>query len=301
MPSTQPSSLRKDNSLAGIVLMALGFFSFAASDALAKLLTSEFHPLQIVWMRMLVLFAGVCVLIGIKGRHILFTAKPSFQILRGTVAVGSAACFIYAVTYVPLADAVAVTFVAPFLVTVFGALILKEPVGIRRWLAVVAGFIGMLIVIRPGMGVFHPAILLVVVAAFFFAVRQLLSRWLSGVDPVMTTVAYTSIVAVTLTGLTMPLVWKTPDNARLYWTILGMATFAAMGETLIIRALDIAQSVVLAPIHYTLIIWSTFYGFILFNELPGQWTLFGCIIIVVSGLYTSYREYVLSKAPVHAS
>ena len=294
-PSPQLSGLRKNNSIAGIALMALGFFSFAASDALAKLLTADFHPLQIVWMRMLVLFAGVCVLILIKGRHILVTAKPSLQVMRGTVAVGSAACFIYAVKYVPLADAVAVTFIAPFLVTVFGALILKESVGIRRWLAVAAGFLGMLIVIRPGMGVFSPAILLVVVAALFFAIRQLLSRWLSGVDPVITTVAYTSIVAVTLTGLIMPFVWKTPDSTRLLWTIFGMATFAAIGETLIIRALDIAQSVVLAPIHYTMIIWSTFYGFILFNELPDHWTLLGCIVIVVSGLYTSYREYVLSK------
>lgn len=290
----QSNPLRKDNSVAGITLMALGFFSFAASDGLAKLLTDSFHPLQIVWMRMFGLFAGVCFLLALKGPGILATAKPKLQIMRGIVASGSAACFIYAVAYVPLADAVAVTFVAPFIVTVFGALLLKEQVGIRRWLAVVAGFIGMLIVIRPGMGVFNPAILLVVVAAIFFAIRQLLSRWLSGIDPVITTVAYTSIVAFCISGLAMPFVWVTPQGGKMFALILGLTIFAGIGEILIIRALDIAQSVVLAPIHYTLIIWSTFYGYVIFSELPDQWTLLGCAIIVISGLYTSYREYVLS-------
>jgi len=237
----------------------------------------------------------VCVLILIRGVKVLRTPKPKLQVLRGVVAVGSATCFIFAVGYVPLADAVAVTFVAPFIVTVLGALVLKEMVGIRRWLAVVAGFIGMLIVIRPGLGLFHPAILLVVVAAMFFSIRQLLSRWLSGIDPVSTTVAYTAIVAFGLTSLTLPFVWVTPTGSKMVSLILVMAILSAIGEVLIIRALDIAQSVVLAPIHYTLIIWSTFYGYVIFNDLPDKWTLLGCSIIVISGLYTSYREFVLSN------
>ena len=277
------------------MLMASGFFSFSACDAIAKLLTESLHPLQIVWLRMLGLFIGVCVLILIRGVSVLHTPKPRLQVMRGVVAVGSATCFIIAVGYVPLADAVAVTFVAPFIVTVLGALVLKEPVGIRRWLAVVAGFIGMLIVIRPGLGLFHPAILLVVVAAVFFAIRQLLSRWLSGVDAVTTTVAYTAIVAFGLTSLTLPFVWVTPAGGKMLFMITAMAILSAIGEVLIIRALDIAQSVALAPVHYTLIIWSTFYGYVIFSDLPDRWTLFGCCIIVISGLYTSYREFVLSK------
>ena len=287
--------MHSENNLKGVVLMALGFFSFSACDAIAKLLTDIFHPLQIVWLRMLGLFVGVCVLILIRGFKVLHTPKPKLQILRGVVAVGSATLFIIAVAYVPLADAVAVTFVAPFIVTVLGALVLKEPVGIRRWLAVVTGFIGMLIVIRPGMGLFHPAIFLVVVAAVFFAIRQLLSRWLSGVDDVTTTVAYTAIVAFGLTSLTLPFVWVTPVGSTILLLIIGMAVLAAMGEVLIIRALDIAQSVVLAPIHYSLIIWGTFYGYVVFSDLPDRWTLLGCAVIVMSGLYTSYREFVLSQ------
>jgi len=278
--------------------MALGFFSFAAADTLAKLLTESFHPLQIVWMRTLGLSLGVCVLIALRGWRVLRTTRPRLQILRGVVAVFSATLFIAGVRFVPLADAVAVTFVAPFIVTIFGAVFLKEPVGMRRWIAVVTGFAGMLIVIRPGLGVFHPAIFLVVFAAVFFSVRQLLSRWLSGLDDIATTVAYTSIVSFVLTGLAQPFVWSTPVGVSTLLTIFGLTLFAAIGEVLIISALDIAQSVVLAPIHYTLIIWGVFYGFWVFGDLPDQWTILGCSIIVVSGLYTLYREHALSrKAP----
>lgn len=275
--------------------MALGFFAFAATDTLAKLLTESFHPLQIVWIRTLGLLLGVCVLITIRGTAILNTPKGWLQIVRGVMAVGSATLFIIALKYVPLADAVAVSFVAPFLVTVFGALLLKEPVGLRRWLAVAIGFIGMLIVIRPGLAVFHPAIFLVVIAAMFFAVRQLVSRWLSGIDQIVTTIAYTSIVAFLLTSLAQPFVWSTPTDINTLLIILGLTTFSALGEVLIISALDIAQSVVLAPIHYTLILWSTLYGYFVFNELPDQWTLIGCSIIVLSGLYTIYREHGLAN------
>lgn len=275
--------------------MALGFFSFSLCDTLAKLLTDEFHPFQVAWMRMLGLFIGVCFIIAQRGTGVLRTPKPHLQILRGVVAASSATLFVFAINHVPLADAIAISFVAPFIVTIFGALLLKEPVGIRRWLAVLAGFIGMLVVIRPGMGVFHPAIFLVLIAAVFFAIRQLTSRWLSGVDPIITTVCYTAIVAFSILSLFQPFYWVTPSSGKTLWLILAMAATSAAGEILIIRALDIAHSVVLAPIHYTLIIWGTLYGLFVFGDLPDQWTLIGCGIIVVSGLYTTYREYQNSK------
>jgi S-adenosylmethionine uptake transporter len=205
--------LQQVNNIKGVGLIALGFFFFSCSDAFAKLLTADFHPFQVVWMRMAGLVVGVLFLFARKGTELFYTPKPKLQVLRGLVAAGSGTLFIYAITYVPLADAVAVSFVAPFIVTVLGAVVLKEPVGIRRWLAVLIGFFGMLVVIRPGMSVFHPAIFLVVIAASCFAIRQLVSRWLSGVDSVSTTVAYTSVVAFCVTGLAQPFVWIT--RARL--------------------------------------------------------------------------------------
>ena len=153
----------------------------------------------------------------------------------------------------------------------------------------------MLIVIRPGFGVFHPTIFLVVFAAVFFALRQLISRWLSGIDQIATTVAYTSIVAFLLTSTTLPFVWITPTGTAVILAIVGLTLLAAIGEILIICALDTAQSVVLAPIHYSLILWSTMYGYFVFNDLPDQWTLIGCGVIVISGLYTIYREHAVTK------
>ena len=288
-PSRPPQNLR------GIVLMALGFFCFAACDVQAKLLTETLHPAQIVFFRQLGLFTGIMVLLSLRGTVLLRSRLPWIQIGRGMTAVCSAICFIVGVTYVPLADAVAVTFIAPFIVTVMGALVLREPVGVRRWGAVALGFLGVLVVIRPGMGVFHPAIFFVVCAACFFAIRQVLSRSLSGADPVATTVAYTSITSTLAVSLVLPFVWQWPDPLGLWLPILGLALTAGLGELLVIRALDIGQAVVLTPVHYTSIIWGSFYGFVVFADVPDGWTLLGCAIIVSSGLYTLHRERLAAR------
>ncbi|MGP6087685.1 DMT family transporter [Antarctobacter jejuensis] len=290
-----PMPSQTDN-MRGIILMALGFFSFAACDVQAKFLTDALHPVQIVWFRQIGLALGILVILAIRGTQILRSHLPLLQIARGVTAVCSAICFIIAVTYVPLADVVAVTFIAPFLVTIMGATILREPVGIRRWIAVIIGFVGMLIVIRPGMGVLHPAIGFAVVAATFFAVRQVLSRSLSGADPILTTVAYTSLTSIALVSVALPFVWVTPTDPTLWMVIVGLAVTAGLGEVLVIRALDIAQAVVVAPLHYSLIIWGTFYGYVVFADLPDGWTLFGCSIIIASGLFTLYRERMAAKS-----
>ncbi len=153
--------------------MAGGMFLFAAVDTHAKFLTETLHPLQIVWFRQLGLLLGILVVLAFRGVTILRTQHLGLQITRGAMAVGSASIFIFAVSFVPLVDAIAVTFVAPFMVTLIGAVVLREPVGIRRWTAVALGFVGVLIVTRPGLGVVHPAVLLILVAALLFAIRQM--------------------------------------------------------------------------------------------------------------------------------
>lgn len=285
-----PPPVRQPDNLRGLVLMMLGFAFFAACDVQAKVLTAEMHPIQIVWFRMIGLFLGVMVLLALRGRHLLRSKNVPLQMARGAAAVASAVCFTITVRHVPLADAVAVSFIAPFVVTVAGALVLKEPVGARRWAAVTIGFVGMLIIIRPGLGVFHPAIGFVVLAAFLFASRQIVSRYLAGSDSITTTVAYTSITATVLASVLLPFFWTTPTGWETWAIILGLTITAALGEVLVIRALDIAQAVVLAPLHYTLILWSTMYGFLVFGDLPDSWTLIGAAIIIASGLYTLHRE-----------
>ncbi len=287
---TPPGDKRRRNRLLGIGLMALGFFTFAAVDTMAKFMTGHFHPFQIVWTRQLGLVAVVLVMAAVRGPGFLRSRLPGIQILRGAVAAVSATLFIFGVAYVPLADAVSVTFVAPFIVTALGALILGEKVGLRRWVAVSIGFAGTLIVIRPGMGVFHPAIVLPVLAAGFFAVRQIASRTLAAADPTATTIAYTALTSVAVLTIPALLVWETPQTAEDIGLFAAMAVLAAVAEMLIIRSLELAEAVVLAPIHYSMIIWGTFYGWMIFDELPDRWTILGAAIIVGTGLYVINRE-----------
>ena len=270
-------------------------FLFSAVDTQAKFLTETLHPIQIVWSRQLGLLIGVLILLAVRGVSVLRTRHPGLQILRGCLAASSAALFIAGVSFVPLADAVAVSFVAPFIVTVLGALTLREPVGLRRWAAVAIGFLGAMIVIRPGLGVIHPAVMLVLAAAALFALRQILSRVLSGSDRTMTTIAYTALVgSLVLTG-PLPFVWQWPTETIEIVLLASIAILAALAELLVIKALEVAQAVVVAPVQYTLLLWGTMYGYLVFSQLPDLWTWVGALIIVATGFYTLHRERMVAR------
>ncbi len=275
--------------------MALGMFLFAAVDAQAKFLTQTLHPVQIVWTRQLGLLAATIVLLALNGRSLFETRRPGLQIARGACAAASATIFITAVSFVPLADAVAISFVAPFIVTLMAAFVLREPVGLRRWLAVAAGFLGTLVVIRPGLGVMHPAALLVIVAAALFSLRQILSRVLARDDRTGTTVAYTALVGSAVLTVPLPFVWVWPATGTEIALCFGIAILAAAAELCVIRALETALAVVVAPVQYTLIVWATFYGFLVFGQFPDFWTWVGTAIIVATGVYTLRREYLSSR------
>jgi len=271
--------------------MSGGMFLFAAVDTIAKYLTETLHPLQIVWSRQLGLLIGILVILALRGGVILHTRRPGLQIARGVMAVGSASLFVFAIRFVPLADAVAVTFVAPFLVTMIAALVLREAVGIRRWTAVALGFVGVLIVTRPGMGIVHPAVFLVLLAALLFALRQIISRVVARTDRIVTTVAYTALVSSAILTIPLPFVWQSLSTGLELGLLIGMAVLAAIAETLVIKALDVADAVVVAPVHYSLLIWATLYGFLVFGQFPDSWTWIGASIIVATGIYTLHREW----------
>lgn len=290
-----PSEAPKKNvlnaqNLRGLCYMAFGMFLFSLVDTQAKFLTESLHPLQVAWSRQMGMIIGVIFLLNRYGKSILKSEQWGLQISRGVAAAGSATLFITAIKYVPLADAVAVSFIAPFLVTILGAVILREYVGPRRWTAIAIGFVGMLIVVRPGYGVFHPAIMLVVAAATLFAARQIISRKLSGTDKTATTISYTALASVFMLSLPLPFVWKTPEWGFELGLIVSMALIGAVAEYFVIRALEVAQAVVLAPVHYSLLIWGTFYGWLVFDQLPDGWTWVGAAIIFATGIYTLHRE-----------
>jgi len=270
-------------------------FLFSAVDTQAKFLTTDFHPAQVIWFRQLGLFIGVIILLAMKGPSILSTAQPALQLIRGVLAICSGLLFVYAIRHAELVDAVAVSFVAPFFLTILGAFFLGEKVGIRRWSAVAVGFIGAIIIIRPGTDAVHPAVLLVLVAALAYALRQVIGRKLADTDKTHTTIAYTAIISTLLISLPMPLVWNNPVSTSQVLLIILMATMAAAGEILVIKSLEVAEAVVVAPIHYTLIIWGTIYGYLVFGQLPDRWTWVGTAIIVMAGLFTLRRSHSKTK------
>ena len=279
----------------GLAYMALGMFLFAAVDTQAKFLTDSLHPVQIAWSRQMGLVVGIAALVALRGFSIMKTDRLPLQLVRGSLVAGSTTLFIVAISYVQLADAVAVSFVAPFFVTLLGAIILGERVGLRRWTAVVIGFLGALVVIRPGMGVIHPAVLLVAVAAVLFAFRQVFSRMLSRTDGAITTLAYTAIASGILLTVPLPLVWQTPEHLSQVILLISIGALAALAEFFMIKALEVAEAVIVAPVQYTLLLWGVMYGFLVFGQLPDLWTWVGATIIIATGIYTLNRERLAAR------
>ena len=290
-----------NRTLIGIGLMTAGFMCFSFADAIAKLLTQDFQPFQIAWFRQLGLLSAGLWFLASKGLPVLSTRHPFLQLLRGSIAALSSFAFIFAIGYVPLPDATAVSFVAPFAVTILAAIMLREAVGVRRWTALTVGFVGTLIVVRPGLGVLHPAIFVVLGAATLFALRQILSRILGPTDATVTTITYTAITSVVLLTVPMALVWKTPETHEQVLLILLLAGAAGLGELLIIRALELAQAAILAPLQYSMIVWSTGLSWLVFSQLPDRWTLLGAAIIIASGLYTLHRERLATRRRAHGA
>lgn len=276
------------------MLMLCAMFLFSAGDMLAKLLTDAYHPVQIIWFRQLGLLCGILLLLSVKGLKLLNTQQPGLQMCRGVLAVASGLLFVFAVRHVSLVDAVAASFVAPFFLTMMGAFFLKEKVGLRRWSAVVVGFLGAIIVIRPGMGVIHPAAMLVIFAAAFYSARQVIGRLLADTDKTETTVAYTAITASAVISVPLLFFWTWPESSFHWLLLLSMSLVAGIAEILVIKALEVAEAGAIAPIHYTLIIWGTIYGYFVFNQLPDQWTVIGAAIIVCAGVYTLRRGRAVS-------
>ncbi|MEL6170331.1 MAG: DMT family transporter, partial [Pseudomonadota bacterium] len=155
---------------------------------------------------------------------------------------------------------------------------------------VTLGFIGTLIVLRPGLGAVHPAAFLVVLAALLFALRQIVSRVLGATDRTGTTVVYTALAGSAILSLPLPFIWVWPSEPMQWALLASIAVLAAVAEICVIKALELALAVVVAPVQYTLIVWGTLYGVLVFGDFPDGWTWIGTAIIVATGLYTLHRE-----------
>jgi len=274
----------------GIAYFLIASMLFIVMDVVAKHLTGELNAVMAVWGRYVfhLVFASLIFATGRFGR-IGWTAQPGLQIGRSLLLTGATLSFFIMLSHMPLADSVALSYVSPIILTVLGALILREKVGPRRWAAVIVGFIGAMIIIQPGFGSFHWAASLGLVTAFCFALYAILTRMLSGLDSPATTIFYTALVGAVVMSAVAPFFWIRPSlEAWGFLALLGL--LGAVSHLLFIKALDHAPASGLAPYGYIDLIWAGLFGIVVFGDFPGTWTLVGATVVAASGLYIFYRE-----------
>lgn len=277
----------------GIVLILLAHIAFTTMDTSNKALSASYPIAQIVWAFYLGFAAATLARAAADGgiRPTLATRRPLLQLLRAALLPVNMACVVVALSMMPMAEVMAVGISYPLMITMLSALILKEHVGPRRWTAVLVGFGGVLLILRPGLGVFNPASLLILAAAILFAVYQILTKVLGRTDRPITLTIYTALVGAVVYGAVAPFDWHAPDGTG--WALLALsAAGGTIGHSLVIQALESTPASVLQPFNFVQMIWATLAGFLVFGEVPDSMTMLGASVVVGSGLYVWWRERV---------
>ncbi|MEX2649674.1 MAG: DMT family transporter [Alphaproteobacteria bacterium] len=276
----------------GIALMLATVTLFSFMDATAKALTRDLPILQIVWARY-VLFFFIALAPALRGGlpNLVRTRRHGLQLFRSAFLVASTLCALTAYSHMPLADANAIGSTAPLLVTMLSALVLAEPVGVRRWSAVAAGFVGALIIVRPGLSVFHWYAVLPLGAAVLYASYQIATRVLSTVDPPATTLFWSGTVGAIVLSGAVPFVWV-PPSAPQWGLLLLVGLLGSAAHLCIINALAAAPASLLQPFAYVQLPIMVALGFVVFGDFPDTWTFVGAGIIVGGGLYAWHRTRV---------
>jgi drug/metabolite transporter (DMT)-like permease len=278
------------NSLKGILCLITAGAILAFTDGLSKFLTAGYPPGQILFFRSVFVFIPIAIMVWRKGgfRTVLIVDRRG-QLMRGLFAVITSFLFMIAIKHMPLADITAIMFATPIIMTALAPYFLGEEVGWRRWTAVIIGFSGILLMIRPsGEALFWPA-LLALAATFFNSFRDLATRHLSRTEDANGIMICTT-ACVMLGGFgSLFFAWRAPD-------LEGLALFAltgvlqGIGQYFLVVAFLFGEAVVVAPFRYFALIWATLYGYLMFGDIPGLDTLSGAAIVVGSGLFIFYRE-----------
>ncbi len=264
---------------------------FSVTEATAKYLTATYPVMLLVWARYVVQAASLALWFGPQiGTRLVRTPRFRLQLLRSLILVSSSVCFFTALKGLPLADATAINYSTPVVVVLIAVVFLKEKMTPSRWAFVVAGFIGMLLIVRPGASILHGSAGFGIAAAGLYAVFQILTRTLSREDP-RTTLFYPALCG---TVLLTPFVPVLADSLALPWRHLGliavMGAFGTCGHFLFIRAFARAPASALTPFSYTQLVWSVLLGWLVFGQFPDRITLAGIGVIAGSGLLLAWHE-----------
>jgi drug/metabolite transporter (DMT)-like permease len=281
---------RVQNPRLGIALMCAGLAFFGFGEACVKTLAKDYEILQVVWARY-TFHALVFLLIFSRSGIVsqMRTSRPFLHLARSVVLMLGTITFFTALIYLSLPEAVAINFAAPLLVTALSIPFLGEKVGRRRWAAIFVGFLGVLVIIRPGLGVMHWAAFLPLLTAICYACYQIMTRIAGRTEDTRTSLFWTSAVGVTVMSCIVPFFWKTPD-AQAWIIMVATGALFGFGHYLLIRAFEITPVSTLSPFHYTHIIWVTIISIIVFDQTPDEFSILGTTIVIASGLYIWRRE-----------
>ena len=286
-------SINKTHSLLkGVLFFMTAIFFISVVDTICKLYTKEFHAVQIVWGYFVGINITLCIFFFIKGEKfskLKETDKPILQIIRPGFLVCSISTLFVGLTYLPLAEATAIGFVAPLFITVLSVPILKEKVGMHRCSAVIVGLIGVIIIVRPGGSFWHLVSIMPLIGALFFALFQILTRLLSTTEKTHTTLFYTGLGGLGWSSLIMPFVWVTPTPIHIL-VFVATGILGALAHLCMINAFDYAEASLLAPYNYTKLLWVSVFGYFVFDDIPSFEMWVGALVIVSAGLYVLYRE-----------
>jgi drug/metabolite transporter (DMT)-like permease len=294
LPASEPTTGR------GIASMLLAVVVFSTMDALIKWLAPFYPVMEIVFFRSLFGLVPLLPAILRQGRAAVRTRRPLGQAGRALAGLGATACFFYAYRFLPLADVFGIAFAAPLFVTALSVLLLRERVGIRRWSAVSVGFVGVLIMVRPGAGIADPATLLTLLGTVLYALTLIFIRDLGKTESTTSIVFYTTCTITLASALALPFGWVTPDARDLALLVL-IGLMGGVGQLAITRAFRLAPAAVVAPFDYTALPYAAALGYFIWDDVPEPIFLLGAVIVIGSGLYILHRETRVARLPPPAA
>jgi drug/metabolite transporter (DMT)-like permease len=259
-------------------------------DTIAKYLSAELSFFQITWARyFFTVFFTLPLMFFFFKKNLTWSTQPKLQIFRGLTLFCANVLFFYSISIISMAKALTLAFVAPLITTALSPIFLGEKVGFRRWSAVIIGFIGSLIVIRPGFIEFNLASIAALGTGFFYGIYLVITRKLHSSDSPLLTLLLTGVVGGIIASFIVPVVWVNPSINQ--WSLLAlMGIFACLGHLFLILSLKYADASKLAPFGYFEIVTNIMLGYYFFGDFPHYWTWLGLTIIICSGVYISFRE-----------
>jgi drug/metabolite transporter (DMT)-like permease len=281
-----------DNLQRAVLYMILVALLIPLLNASAKYLAAKYPVIEIAWARYAGHFIYMVIVFAPRlGTSLLVSSRPLLQLMRSTLLCISTLIFITALPHVPLTTATAISFTGPFMVTAMAPLLLGERVTPARWLAIGAGFVGALVILRPGAGDVSPAAFLFLASAFASALYQIMSRKLARLDRAETSITYIALAGFVLTSIPLPFYWATPASARDLLLFVGLGVFGGFGHYFLVRAFELAPAPFVAPFNYLGLIGAALLSVVVFGQFPDAWVWLGAAIIAGSGIFILLHEH----------